>query len=181
MTLTGYRWFKQMADGGAVTRYHTRRMLVPQCNAAHQWGVAMVLWAAGVANDRLLAAALTHDVHEYATGDSPANAKWANPALTQVLHDMAEQFNGEYGLNSIKLSGEEQLLLRWADLFELVHHAIVEVRMGNSYAREIINNGVSAMRKLLNSWSNDGHLALPPDSITSMSADLFNEAQVFLF
>jgi 5'-deoxynucleotidase YfbR-like HD superfamily hydrolase len=174
---SGYLWFKAMANGGAVTRYHTRPMLRPQCVAAHSWGVAMVLMASGHASAALVTAALVHDNHEYETGDSPGHIKWANPAFAQMLDDMGAEFDTRYGLDRIPLTDVERLLLRWADIFELVHHCIVDARMGNTLAHDIINRGMGGLRKHLRLWEMNEAV---PTSITDMTSALFNEAQVYI-
>jgi hypothetical protein len=175
--MKSYTWVKDMRDGGAVTRYHTRRMLRPQTNDAHSWGVAVLLLAVG-ASAPVVAAALVHDCHEYCDGDTPANAKWGNPALSQVLDDMASEFNQQHGIDMRALSPSDMLLLRWADVFELVQHAMTDAHMGNRYAIEIIHNGIGALQRLQPRMAKE--LGGVYVDVNEMTQQLFNEAQVYL-
>lgn len=147
MTTQRYQWLKTMRDGGAVQRYHTTRSAVGQDVAAHSWGVALVLLALGVPlRVEALVACLLHDMHEQATGDVPAPAKWDNKTLCDALTAIERKFEDDYGLSNVfmALTPVERLLLRWADIYELTQWCREQVCQGNRYMIPLLANGLNA-------------------------------------
>ena len=135
--------------GGAVQRYHTIRTLRPQSVAEHSWGVAMLLhMVAPSAPSHVLSAALTHDLAELVTGDLPATFKWVlEPAAHDHIKDVEKEFNATHGWD-IALTPDEQHLLKWCDMMELVQWAMEELDMGNKLIIPVINNGLDYLRDM---------------------------------
>ena len=134
-------------QSGAVTRFHTMRTLHKQTVAEHSWGVAAVLlWlhAPALPRAELLRAAMLHDMPEMDTGDIPAPAKWEHAELNAAL-DLAERaFHESHGTAAVlgALTEEEQELLKFADMAELVLYALSEATMGNRNMLTIARRGV---------------------------------------
>lgn len=133
--MNGFTWVKDMRTASAVKRFHTVRMQ-PQTLADHCHGVILALLAAGCRGHDLLTAAALHDAAEVHTGDIPAPAKWASPALEDALQAIELQFNIE---NDIKpnLTEYEKLALSWADSFDLAMRCQEEMMQGNRYVEEM--------------------------------------------
>jgi 5'-deoxynucleotidase YfbR-like HD superfamily hydrolase len=132
-----------MRDAGVVKRSHTCRTLVDRNVAEHSHGVAMLvllLYAeAGVLpRPELLAAALTHDLSEIATGDTPAPVKREHPALKQTLNAISTKWEQDMGVRYHLTQAEEQVLL-WCDRMDFALYAFEEVQMGNKYFYEYLH------------------------------------------
>lgn len=142
------RNLRELRMAAAITRYHTARTLRHQSVGEHSFGVAqLVLYLAPNASQRLLSAALTHDLAELVTGDIPAPVKWDNPTMGAILTDLESKFNEKHGLR-YQLSDEELLLLKWCDMAELVLWCIEELEMGNTYAAPLLNRGLDYLSGL---------------------------------
>lgn len=122
---------------GRVRRFHAQPLIGEQTVADHSWGVAMTVWQIAEDNltKELLIAALTHDLAEVATGDTPAPAKWRWPKLKSVLEECEAEANSLLGTWRVlhTLSPAEREILKWADLFEPLQFATHQVTLGNSY------------------------------------------------
>jgi 5'-deoxynucleotidase YfbR-like HD superfamily hydrolase len=118
-------------DAGAVKRYHTHRTLREQNVAEHSYGVLMlVLQVEPTASQHLIKAVCHHDLPELMTGDIPAPAKRAHPAMDTYLEEFEASLEPLY-FSHDWLSEEERALLKWADTMELVLWCLEEWRMGN--------------------------------------------------
>ena len=84
--------FQALYDAGAVKRWHTKLTIKEQDNAAHQWGVAMIVAHIFPGSSHLLMAALTHDLHEAEAGDIPYPFKRNNPVVKEAYDKQAEAF-----------------------------------------------------------------------------------------
>jgi 5'-deoxynucleotidase YfbR-like HD superfamily hydrolase len=128
-----------MLEGGAVNRFHARPGLLRQTDAAHSWGVAMLVYLLSPVQPsvELLMAALTHDLAEQYMGDTPAPAKWA----LGVQDDYARLENdklAQYGLNFCGLlSVDETRQLKLADTMDGLLHCCKEAALGNRTVRLI--------------------------------------------
>lgn len=130
----------ELRDAGIVKRSHTCRTLMDRNVAEHSHGVAMLivaLYAPSLPPADLLAAALTHDLSEIATGDIPAPVKRDNPALKAELHRISEAWEHKMGVR-YKLSAKEAELLLWCDRMDFALYALEEVTMGNRYFEEYL-------------------------------------------
>jgi len=131
---------------GAIARFHTLRVR-PQSIAEHCYGVVEIILAIReVPGHALLVAALRHDVYEIFTGDTPAPAKWAHAPLRDALDGFEEELNAVHQLIPA-LEERDALLLKWADMAELVLFACEERKAGNHHARELLDNGWRALKK----------------------------------
>jgi len=134
-------------DSGAVTRFHTMRVLHSQTVAEHAWGVATILlWlhAPGVPSATLLRAALLHDMAEVQTGDVPATAKWDSSKLVAALDEAERAFHLEHGTAHIdgELTVDEIRLLKFADTAELITYTLAEAHLGNRKMIEVARRGL---------------------------------------
>jgi 5'-deoxynucleotidase len=161
-----------MRDAGAVKRSHTCRTLLERNVAEHSHGVAMLvllLYAEEgiLPRPEVLAAALTHDLSELATGDMPAPVKRENPALRQALHDISHRWEEKHGI-WYTLTAEEQHLLLWCDRMDFALYSLEEVTMGNRYFSEFLG-------RILH-WLDELQLPGPPVSKLRFAAhDLLTE------
>jgi 5'-deoxynucleotidase YfbR-like HD superfamily hydrolase len=85
---------------------------------------------------RLIKAALCHDLSEQLTGDIPAPAKWAHQDLRDAEKRAQVAFDCEHGL-AVELSTQEHLILKYADMLDLMASSGDMVRMGNTFALQI--------------------------------------------
>jgi 5'-deoxynucleotidase YfbR-like HD superfamily hydrolase len=85
--------------------------------------------------------ALTHDVAELFTGDVPAPVKWDNPDLVEVLKRIEDKYESDIGIG-YRLSPEETVLGKQADMFELLVFCVRQRRLGNTNMNEVFSNGV---------------------------------------
>ena len=148
--------------GGSVRRYHTQQVHNFQNVAAHSWGVACILLDI-VPNSELsvglLRAALYHDVAEYDTGDTPAQAKWASPDLKTALDAFEARVEKEFDLG-VDLSPSEKVWLKIADMMELLWYVLEERRMGNKNVNVIFLRGHEYLINLLYDPSRPGGCSL---------------------
>ncbi len=130
---------------GSVRRYHTALHLHPQDVASHSWGVlAILMHIESQPSANLMRAAVYHDVGEVITGDIPAPFKWDNPKLAKALAEAEAKAEEKLGV-SYTLTEEERVLLKIADLGELVMRNVQEFMLGNRYAANIIRRGLGAL------------------------------------
>jgi 5'-deoxynucleotidase YfbR-like HD superfamily hydrolase len=120
-------------EGGSVVRFHARPGLLQQTDAAHSWGVAVLVYLLSPVQPsvELLMAALTHDLAEQFMGDVPAPAKWALGAQEAYARLENEKLQ-RYGLNFCGLlSANEARLLKLADTMDGMLHCCKEAALGN--------------------------------------------------
>ncbi len=132
--------------GGAVERCHTIPHAPGYTNAAHSWGVAMLvlqLWPEDF--PRLAGHCICHDVPEGWVGDIPAHTKARLLDLKYQLEKLEDQVFSRLQLPSENdLREEDREKLKAADYLELWLWADEAERIGNHYAAEI--------RHKLDSW-----------------------------
>lgn len=137
-----------LRDGANIKRFHTARTLRQQSVGEHSHGVAMIIHAiAPSVRKELIIAALTHDLSEIVTGDTPAPVKWAHPLIAKALDSVELSFFNEMRLR-IDLNPVEVHLLKWADMFELLLWAYEETLMGNKYAELLIDRAAEYLEEL---------------------------------
>ena len=137
-----------MRRGGAVKRWHTIDNIKAQTVADHSWGVACIiadLWPNASAD--LLRAALYHDITEHVTGDIPAPAKWKFPELANTLRGIEFQLGAELGIETT-LNELDSLLLKIADMLELLWYCVEEERLGNKNFKEVFTRGSHYLQEL---------------------------------
>ena len=141
---------KNIRKGGRVERFHT----VPvagnkQTVASHSWGVASLiieLFPEDAKNTELLKACLYHDMAEYSVGDVPAPTKWRFSELAKVQSEIENQVLKETGFEW-SLSYREEVLLKIADMLELLFYSVEQKEMGNQYFRKVFSNAVDSLSK----------------------------------
>lgn len=123
-----------MLRGGAVKRYHNAVTLTENTDAAHSWGVAMLVYyfSDGKPSVNLLMAALTHDLAEQVVGDVPAPTKRRVPGLRDTLQTLESAELGRYGLE-FELTEEERKLLNLADAMDGMIFCLKERTLGNRF------------------------------------------------
>lgn len=141
-----------MRDAGVVKRSHTCRTLMDRNVAEHSHGVAMLVLllhmeAGMVPSAQLLAAALTHDLSELATGDVPAPVKRNNEDVRQALHRISVAWEEEHGIR-FYLTDQEADLLLWCDRMDFALFALEEVTMGNRYFLEYLQRITGWLREM---------------------------------
>ena len=132
-----YKEIKELRDASIVRRSHTLRILRERTVAEHSHGICITLIRLYQAYGKmpsasLLAAACCHDLSEVATGDIPANAKWKNPPLKMVAHNISSLYEQKHGLR-FELTPEEASNLAWADSLDFGLYALEEITSGNRY------------------------------------------------
>lgn len=130
----------QARAGGRVERCHGIPHQGSYSNAAHSWGVAMLihyLWPADFG--RLAIYALSHDVPEAWVGDIPSPALAYTPGLKGALSGLEARLNEDLNLPAeTNLLGEDYLKLKSADRLDLYLWARDQANMGNRFAEELM-------------------------------------------
>lgn len=138
-----------LREAGYVKRFHTVQTIGQQTVAEHSFFVCLILNTilSGEVSNNLLKAALFHDLAEVSTGDVPATTKWRSPELKGTLEDLEQCFNKKHGL-CVKLTEEEELALKYADMLELVYFCSDQIKLGNSNMRPVLARGISYLKEL---------------------------------
>lgn len=119
---------------GMVKRYHTLPLIKEETTACHSWGVAMLcdILSMGAPSAQLLKAALYHDSAEMVTGDIPFTAKSSHHELARAAQEMENSFNYINELTTCNdLTEDEKVVLKWADMLQLLIKCYDECRLGN--------------------------------------------------
>lgn len=136
--------------GGRVERCHTVPHLGSYSNAAHSWGVAMLMhyiWPKDF--PRLALACLSHDVPERTVGDIPSPTFKFLPELRRKLNAIEDRVNVLLGLPELLLlSEEDHRKLKICDHLELWLWSHEQILMGNQFAQECVTT-------IENYWSSD--------------------------
>ena len=122
-----------------IKRYHTAIIVGEQNVGEHTYGVCQLV--RHFTNDNwskeLMCAALDHDVLEFYTGDMPHPTKKMFPELCMELRHVEDDLQQELQM-SYRLTEEEQVILRCADLLEAAQFGLYQLALGNQYGRQII-------------------------------------------
>lgn len=139
--------FLKLYQAGAVKRWHTKVTIKEQDLAAHQWGVAMILMHIAPNRSDLLKIALTHDLHESEAGDVPYPFKRKNSEVRNAYAKQEREFSDENGLPELDC-GEDENLLKWCDMFELLLWCSREQLLGNVDIESTLNVATAALLEL---------------------------------
>lgn len=139
--------FRHLYEAGAVKRWHTWPTLKDQDNAAHSWGVALILHQIAPYNFNVLVHALTHDLHEVDGGDVPYNVKKSYPRIKEALDSQEQDFIDHHEIWPV-VSEQDLHLLKWADMFELLLWCFRERDLGNQRIGIVIGRAYEALEKL---------------------------------
>jgi 5'-deoxynucleotidase YfbR-like HD superfamily hydrolase len=153
---------KKVIQSGGVVRFHAHTGIDKQTNAAHQWGVAVVVAKiAPHCRKELLLAALTHDTGEFLSGDCPFNVKAASPVVKAVFDEMESNWRSEMGVNwEHILTSEEKVILKMADYIEGLMFCIQQMKQGNRSANRPYRYWESALGKLVEAHSTENWFSL---------------------
>ena len=140
---------RQTIENFHVRRYHTEFIHTDETVGEHTAGVLMFLIILdGDPSANLMINALLHDFAEYYTGDSPFPAKRDFPALKKILDKAETKYLADIGIVLPKITAEERLLLKAADMLQLCYKARKEIRMGNKDALYVLDNGLRHLEGL---------------------------------
>ena len=92
---------------------------------------------------------LVHDMGEIASGDIPFPIKMNNPVLKEEIDRLEEDALEQMGLHQHQLSILEKTRIKICDLLEMWEFGMVEVSMGNHYAKPIVEQTSRATRDMM--------------------------------
>ncbi len=138
-----------LRQGGYVKRFHTVPTIGDQSVGEHSFQLCLILLSLtnGEASANLLKSALYHDLPEVETGDIPATIKWRHPTLDYTLKELELKFITLYGL-SVELTAQEVILLKFADMLELIQYCLDQLAMGNMNMYPIAMRGIQYLSKM---------------------------------
>lgn len=140
--------YRVIRAAGNIKRFHTVLTIGEQTIASHSWNVAMIVMTIKPdASTNLLKAALVHDMAEIETGDIPAQVKWSCVRLANAVKDIEEDFEAEHDI-IFPLTEEEALILKIADMMELVQYVHEQWKMGNRHLEGAFIRGVDYLNRL---------------------------------
>ena len=126
-----------LRQAGQVVRCHTHPVIKPQTVAHHSWNAAMIAHRLFPGDSQLILVLLLHDVPEYRTGDTPAQAKWEFPKLGEALAEAEDKIIETHSelLELRRAEADPELMARAKaiDILELMHYCLDERRMGNMF------------------------------------------------
>ena len=139
--MTLLQQIRESRIGGRVERCHGVPHLGSYSNAAHQWGVAMLMWYIWPEHfHRLVLHCLSHDVPEGWLGDIPAPTLRFVPGVRGRLEPLEAQINDELGLPAENaLSAEDLERLKACDRLELYLWCQDQQDLGNKNVDTTIN------------------------------------------
>lgn len=124
--------------GGRVERCHSIPHQGSYSNAAHSWGVAMLMWYLFPADfERLAIYCIGHDVPEGWVGDVPAPTLRHTQHVRAELAELERLICQDLGLPyEGHLSPEDHAKLKACDRLELYLWCCEQLALGNVYAAE---------------------------------------------
>lgn len=119
-----------------MRRWHTEPTIGDQSVADHSWGVVMLVgWLTNWRRPYLLIHAATHDIGEHATGDVPAQVKWASPEITKVVEELELREHRRLSLPAFVFDTDDALVIKLADTLDAMHYCLEAMRRGEKRAR----------------------------------------------
>ena len=118
-------------------------------------------------------AALYHDVPESLIGDNPTPIKWKFPRLAKELDKVEQEVMKDLGVNII-LKDYEKVMLKIADMMELLWFCVEEERRGNRNFKEVFIRGTKFLQDLFTT-DHKMNLTVPVkmlNDLIAMEADL---------
>lgn len=143
------KWIEHSIAGAGVKRYHTIPTIGDETVGTHSFGVAMMVLAITdqKASANLIRAALFHDMAEQVTGDTPFTSKKAFPMVKYALEVVEEDWEKENGFY-IELEPRDKLVLKWADMLQLMWFCKIQRDLGNTNMDAIFNNGLQFLKSI---------------------------------
>lgn len=139
---------EELLQSGDVTRFHSVPNMPSQKNSEHSWGVAVLCWYFKPDCSRnLILKALTHDCAELITGDTPATVKWTDPKIKEVLDDIEDKVEFDWGIGTFVISDEEKDLLKFCDMIEGMNYCLTQRKCGNQNAEFPFSKWAEAILK----------------------------------
>ena len=126
----------QARCGGATQRCHNIRHIGEYSNAAHSWGVAMLMWYLWPQDfPKLAIYCLSHDVPEGWVGDIPSPTLRHVPGLADSLKEIEAGINRDLGLPGERdgLTPEEHAKLKACDRMEFWLWTLEQRTLGNHF------------------------------------------------
>lgn len=125
---------REIRMGGAVERCHTVRHIGSYSNAAHSWGVAVLLYVLWPEDfHRLAPYCIFHDVPEGWVGDVPAHIKKINPIKFNFAELESKVLDRLNLPDDSKLGEDDRRKLKACDNLELYFWTQEQLAMGNTY------------------------------------------------
>lgn len=121
----------------------------------------------------LIMAALYHDVPESLIGDNPTPIKWKFPDLAKELEKVEKEVMKDMAIY-ITLERYEKVMLKIADMMELLWFCVEEERRGNRNFKEVFVRGTKYLQDIFIK-DNKVDIANPVDMLNkliAMEADL---------
>lgn len=155
-----------LRHAGGVERYHTWPTIRKQTVADHCYHVLRIYYEIfGPPSAEVTTYVLFHDSPEVKYGDPPFPAKREHPELKRVYSELEADYYGKmFGFDHADLvSADEKIKVKVCDLLEMWEFGKVELKMGNQYARLIVDRtleaakmvGVDHINKILNFVNGD--------------------------
>jgi len=140
---------RNLRIGGRVKRWHTIQTLKEETVAQHTYGVIAMLvdLCNGKPSNKLLMAALFHDIAEQYTGDIPATTKWNYPEIATAVKNAELDIETRMGA-VLELTTEEIHLLKAADMLDLCWFCLEERALGNKNVVEVFERGLDYLSKM---------------------------------
>tara|TARA_R110000851_G_scaffold239567_1_gene392265 strand:+ start:211 stop:705 length:495 start_codon:yes stop_codon:yes gene_type:complete len=132
---------KEIRISGKVKRWHTVSTIQQQTVAEHSWGVAMICRKLWPEDQKLLEAALCHDLGEGLTGDVPWPVKQSNFVFKKHLDEIESVEQERLGC-VVLLEPRQKSRLKIADMLEMMCFAAEEIELGNKNMQEVFNRGL---------------------------------------
>ena len=131
----------QARAGGRVERCHGIPHATSYSNAAHSWGVAMLmhyLWPEDF--PRLVLQCLAHDVPEAWVGDMPSPTLAYTPGVKHQLSGLEGRLNRAIGLpGENELDADDLAKVKACDRLDLYLWARDQANMGNRFTEELMS------------------------------------------
>lgn len=133
-----------------VKRYHTEECIQEENVGEHTAGVVALCFILcdGLPSGSLIANAVFHDFAEKWTGDVPYPVKRDNPDVKLALDAREERILKQELVSLAPLTPDDTLILKAADMLQLCYKARGEIGMGNQFFRQVLANGILALRGL---------------------------------
>lgn len=138
---------------GLVKRYHTWPTITTQNVAEHTWQKMRIYRKLfGEIDCDICDAILFHDVGEIVTGDLPFGSKTqlgeaARENLAQLEYTSAIKVGAPRYFSIIDAAAKKKIKI--CDLLEMLEFGVQEFRMGNQYAKPIIDSIYQAVQPML--------------------------------
>ncbi len=125
---------------GLVKRYHTWPTIQSQNVGEHTWQVMrLYVQIFGIPTSVVWLYMLHHDSPEVEIGDPPYPIKRDNPQLKYEYGRLEMQFETDHDLvRSSEISETDRTRVKICDLLEMWEFGLVEMKMGNALAENIV-------------------------------------------